>query len=133
MNLNPGNYLPNEKINRLFNEFHTDLDPPSTMGAGPSSLTLNSSKKMKKKSTVWDCFDLVMVNNTDGCEVERAQYKYCQFVLTSSSKGTDDLMRHRLKCMASHGQIDTTRQTQLQRNPDGSVSTWQYDLDRVRE
>ena len=35
--------------------------------------------------------------------------------------------------MASHGQVDTTRQTQLQRNPDGSVSTWQYDPDRVRE
>ncbi|KAK3204308.1 hypothetical protein Dsin_018354 [Dipteronia sinensis] len=35
--------------------------------------------------------------------------------------------------MASHGQVDTTRQTQLQWNPDGSVSTWQYDLDLVRE
>ena len=41
-------------------------------------------------------------------------------------------MRHRLKCMASHGQVDTTRQTQLQWNPDGSVNTWQYDPDRVK-
>ena len=35
--------------------------------------------------------------------------------------------------MASHGQVDTTRQTQMQQNLDGSVSTWQYDPDRVRE
>ena len=72
LNLNPGDYLPDEKINRLFNEFHTDLDPPSTVGTGPSSLAQNSSKKRKKKSEVWDCFDPVMVKNTDGCEVERA-------------------------------------------------------------
>ena len=104
------------------------------MGAGPSSSTLNSSKKRKKKKlTVWDCFDHIMVNNTNGTEVEHAQCKYCQSVLTGSSKGTSHLKRHRDKCMASHGQVDTTRQTQLQWNPDGSMSTWQYDPDRVRE
>ena len=123
LNLNPGDYLPEEEINRLFNEFHPDLDPPSSTSAGPSSSTLNSSKKRKKKSEVWDCFDPVMVKNIDGCEVEHAQCKYCQSVLTSSGKGTSHLKRHRDKCMASHGQVDTTRQTQLQRNLDGSVST----------
>ena len=35
--------------------------------------------------------------------------------------------------MASHGHVNTTRQTQLQRNSDGSVSTWQYDPNQVRE
>ena len=74
-----------------------------------------------------------MVKNTDGYEVECAQCKYCQSVLTSSGKGTSHLKRHRDKCMASHGQVDTTRQTQLQWNLDGSVSTWQYDPDWVRE
>ena len=73
LNLNPGDYLPEEEINRLFNEFYPDLDPPNSTSAGHSSLTLNSSKKRKKKSTVWDCFDPVMVKMLDGCEVECAR------------------------------------------------------------
>ena len=108
LNLNPGDYLLDEEINRLFGEF-PDTDPASTTSAVPSSSTLKSSKKRKKKSTVWDCFDLEMVKTTDGFEVERARCKYCQSVLTSSGKGIGHLMRHRLKCMASHGQVDTTR------------------------
>ncbi|KAK3199117.1 hypothetical protein Dsin_022532 [Dipteronia sinensis] len=82
---------------------------------------------------VWVSFEAIQVKQPDGIEVEQAQCKYCKALLTSSSNGTSHLRRHREKCMASHGQVDTTRQTQLQRNPDGSVSTWQYDPDRVRE
>ncbi|KAK2658652.1 hypothetical protein Ddye_005185 [Dipteronia dyeriana] len=35
--------------------------------------------------------------------------------------------------MPAHGQIDTTTQTQLQRHPDGSVTTWQFDVMNARE
>ena len=73
LNLNPGDNLSDEDIDRLFSDFHTNLDPPSTTGAGPSSSTLNTSKKRKKKkSEVWDCFNPVMVKNTNGTEVEHA-------------------------------------------------------------
>ncbi|KAK3229360.1 hypothetical protein Dsin_001241 [Dipteronia sinensis] len=138
-NLNRNDYMPNEEINRLYGDFHIDidLDPPSTTGptgAGSSSSAQNSSKKRKKKkSMVWDSFEVIQVKHIDGIEVEHAQCKYCKSVLNSSSNGTSHLRRHKEKCMASHGQVDTTRQTQLQRNPDGFVSTWQYDPDRVRE
>ncbi|KAK3218360.1 hypothetical protein Dsin_012330 [Dipteronia sinensis] len=138
-NLNRNDYMPDEEINRLYGDFHIDIDPdpPSTTGptgAGPSSSAQNSSKKRKtKKSMVLDSFEAIQVKQPDGIEVEHAQCKYCKSVLTSSSNGTSHLRRHREKCMASHGQVDTTRQTQLQQNPDGSVSTWQYDPDRVRE
>ena len=98
LNLNLGDYLLDEGINQLFGEF-PNTDPASTMGAGPSSSTLKLSKKRKNKSTVWDCFDPEMVKMLDGCEVEHARCKYCQYVLTSSGKGTGHLMRHRLKCI----------------------------------
>ena len=35
--------------------------------------------------------------------------------------------------MPAHGQVDTTTQTQLQRHPDGSVTTWRYDPMVARE
>ena len=92
LNLNPGDYLSDEEINRLFGEFHNNHDPPSTTGAGPFSSTLNTSKKRKKKKCeVWDCFNPIMVKNIDGTEVEHAQCKYCQSLLTGSSKGTSHL------------------------------------------
>ncbi|KAK3211547.1 hypothetical protein Dsin_016253 [Dipteronia sinensis] len=136
-NLNRNDYMPDEEINRLYGDFHIDIDPdpPSTTGptgTGPSSSAQNSSKKRKKKkSMVWDSFESIQVKQPDGIEVEQAQCKYCKYLLTSSSNGTSHLRRHREKCMASHGQVDTTRQTQLQQNPDGSMSTWQYDPDRL--
>ncbi|KAK3204896.1 hypothetical protein Dsin_018942 [Dipteronia sinensis] len=69
-----------EEINRLYGDFHIDIDPdpPSTTGptgAGPSSSTQNSSKKRKKKkSMVWDSFEVIQVKHTDGIEVEHAEY-----------------------------------------------------------
>ncbi|KAK2650144.1 hypothetical protein Ddye_017633 [Dipteronia dyeriana] len=122
-NLNLGDQLPDEDINRLYGEF-LEEGPASTTGvAGPSSSTPKSSKKRKKKSIVWDCFDSVMKMMPDGRQVQHACCKYFKSILTSSCRGTSYLKRHRLGCMASHGQVDTTRQTQLQQNPNGLLNT----------
>ncbi|KAK2652628.1 hypothetical protein Ddye_012484 [Dipteronia dyeriana] len=71
LNLNPDDYLLDEDINRLYGEFEEE-GPASTTGARPSSSTPGSSKKRKKKSIVWDCFDLVMQTMADGRQVEHA-------------------------------------------------------------
>ena len=69
----------------------------------------------------------------DGKVMDRAQCKFCPKHYVTSAGGTCHLRRHMEKCMPAHGQVDTTTQTQLQRHPDGSVSTWRYDPMVARE
>ena len=69
----------------------------------------------------------------DGQVMDRAQCKFCPKHYVTSAGGTGHLRRHMDKCMPAHGQVDTTTQTQLQRHPDGSVSTWRYDPMVARE
>ena len=59
--------------------------------------------------------------------------KFCKNLLTGSKKGMGHLKMHEESCMRKHGEVDTTRQTQLQWNPDGSVTTRRYDDANARE
>ncbi|KAK0591871.1 hypothetical protein LWI29_009532 [Acer saccharum] len=69
----------------------------------------------------------------NGQLMDRAQCKFCEKHYVTSRGGTGHLRRHMEKCMPAHGQVDTTTQTQLERHPDGSVTTWHYDAMHARE
>ncbi|KAK2648309.1 hypothetical protein Ddye_015798 [Dipteronia dyeriana] len=73
---------------------------------------------------------MTLPNGTSG---HRAKCKFCHKNYATSTGGTGHLRRHMHKCMPAHGQVDTTTQTQLQRQPDGSVTTWQFDAMHTRE
>ncbi|KAK2644144.1 hypothetical protein Ddye_019339 [Dipteronia dyeriana] len=69
----------------------------------------------------------------NGASDLRAKCKFCHKNYATSTGGTGHLRRHMHKCMPAHGQVDTTTQTQLQRHPDGSVRSWQFDAMHARE
>ncbi|KAK2656430.1 hypothetical protein Ddye_009482 [Dipteronia dyeriana] len=62
----------------------------------------------------------------------RAKCKFCHKDYATSTKRTGHLRRHMYKCMSADGQVDTTTQTQLQRHPYGSVTSWQFDAMHAR-
>ncbi|KAK2662684.1 hypothetical protein Ddye_001258 [Dipteronia dyeriana] len=70
---------------------------------------------------------------SDGTSGPIAKCKFYHKDYAISRKGTGRLRRHVYKCMSAHGQVDTTTQTQLQRYPDRSVTTWQFDVMHARE
>ncbi|KAK2662521.1 hypothetical protein Ddye_001095 [Dipteronia dyeriana] len=69
----------------------------------------------------------------NGTSDPRAKCKFCHKDYATSTRGTGHLRRHMYKCMPAHGQVDTTTQTQLQRHPDRSVTTWQFDAMHATE
>ena len=66
---------------------------------------------------------------------KRAICKLCkQSYVGKDFSGTSHLDRHHKKCSTLHGGgTMNLRQSTLQFNPDGNLSTWQYDLQRARE
>ncbi|KAK0574519.1 hypothetical protein LWI29_024902 [Acer saccharum] len=120
-----------------FNMLNDDLDLSEQMepqaGASCSTGTGTPTSRPKRlTSDVWQCFQIVQMRLPDGSIGPRAKCKFCPKDYSSSRNGTGHLRRHMLKCMPAHGQVDTTTQTQLQRHPDGSVTTWQYDPEHAR-
>ena len=120
-----------------FNMLNDDLDlseqTEPQAGASCSTGTGTPTSRPKRlTSDVWQCFQIVQMRLPDGSIGPRAKCKFCPKDYSSSRNGTGHLRRHMLKCMPAHGQVDTTTQTQLQRHPDGSVTTWRYDPEHAR-
>ncbi|KAK3184854.1 hypothetical protein Dsin_032140 [Dipteronia sinensis] len=113
-----------------------DLSGPAETGAGPSGSSATPTSRTKSKrltSDVWQCFDVVEMTLPDGTVGPRAKCKFCPKNYTTTKGGTGHLRRHMQKCMPKHVQVPNTTQTQLQRHPDGSVTTWHYDAAHARE
>ena len=78
--------------------------------------------------------NLQNVGDTGGKKIKLATCIYCKKVLTTNStSGTRHLRDHGVKCGRLHEAGTEPTQTQLQLNPDGSVSTWSYNPQVVRE
>ncbi|KAK2648818.1 hypothetical protein Ddye_016307 [Dipteronia dyeriana] len=131
MDPNQQPYFP-DGLNMLNDEF--DISEPTHTQAGPSGSGVTpTSHPRKLTSDVWQCFNIVQMTLPNGTSGLRAKCKFFHKDYATSTGGTRHLRRHMHKCMPSHGQVDTTTQTQLQRHPDGSVTTWQFDAKQARE
>ena len=73
---------------------------------------------------VWECFVRENVQGPYGTAKSMAPRKFCKALYSGSRSGTGHLKRYMDKYMLKQGHVDTTTQTQLQWNPDGSVTTW---------
>ncbi|KAK3193683.1 hypothetical protein Dsin_024993 [Dipteronia sinensis] len=124
-------YFP-DGLNMLNDDL--DLSQQTETEARPSGSAVTPTSRPKRfTSNVWQCFDIVQMTLPECTTGPRAKCKFCPKDYTSSRQGTGHLRRHMEKCMPAHGQIDTTTQTQLQRHPNGSVTTWIYDPERAKE
>ena len=83
-------------------------------------------------SGVWENFNRTTKKNTQGLQVPYVVCKICRHKLsTKSLGGTGNLLRHATRCKAKQGLA--MRQMQLQYNPDGTVHSWNYNPEVVRQ
>ncbi|KAK3229183.1 hypothetical protein Dsin_001064 [Dipteronia sinensis] len=118
-------------LNMLTNDL--DFSRHTETQAEPSGSAVTPTSRPKRfTSNVCQCFGIVQMTLPDGTIGPRTKCKFCIKDYCSSRQGTGHLRRHMEKCMPAHGDVDTTTHAQLQRHPDGSVTTWIYDPERAR-
>ena len=104
--------------------------PGSTTAS--SSTTTGAKRSMPSTSGVWENFDRTTKQDAAGNEVSYAICKICHHELSAKSTGgTGHFLRHATRCRTKQGLV--MRQTQLQYNPDGTISSWDYDPQVARQ
>jgi len=98
----------------------------SKMPTGSSGSTSSTTTKhSRQRAKCWKYFTTQEKIDAGGKKIKLATCIYCKKVLTANSmSGTRHLRDHRVKCARLHQTRTEPTQTQLQLNPDGSVSTW---------
>ena len=106
--------------------------PSSSSMAALGSTASGAKRSRSSTSGVWEHFDRTTKQDAAGNEVPYAICKICRHELSArSTGGTGHLLRHATRCRTKQGLA--MRQTQLQYNPDGTVSSWDYDPQVARQ
>ena len=99
-------------------EPHAASEGSGTLSVGGSSTSTGA--KRSRTSGVWQHFDEIIEQGTDGRQVTYARCRMCRTKLSAkSSSGTGHLKRHSESCAKKQG--IQLRQQQLILNPDGTV------------